>query len=120
MRGESEWTPGEREVIAAFVSQLNDCPFCVGVHSGIADRRDAGPSDPIGWWRPGEAPAHLAAIFGLFDKVTLTGDNVGREDIERTCAAGLSNAAITDAAVHLLLLQCHQPEGQRVRLSSGY
>jgi hypothetical protein len=27
MRGESEWTPGERELFAAFVSSLNRCPF---------------------------------------------------------------------------------------------
>jgi uncharacterized peroxidase-related enzyme len=97
MRGRSEWTPGEREVIAAFVSQLNDCPFCVGVHAGIADRRDAGPSDPIAWWRHGKAPAHLAAIFGMLEKVTLTPDNVGPDDMTRAREAGLSHAAITDA-----------------------
>lgn len=27
MRGESEWTPGERELFAAFASLLNQCPF---------------------------------------------------------------------------------------------
>jgi hypothetical protein len=27
MRGESDWTPGERELFAAFVSSLNQCPF---------------------------------------------------------------------------------------------
>jgi hypothetical protein len=27
MRGESEWTPGERELFAAFTSLLNQCPF---------------------------------------------------------------------------------------------
>ena len=27
MRGESEWTAGERELFAAFVSALNQCPF---------------------------------------------------------------------------------------------
>ena len=27
MRGESEWTPGERELIATFVSAQNQCPF---------------------------------------------------------------------------------------------
>lgn len=25
--GESEWTPGDRELFAAFVSGLNQCPF---------------------------------------------------------------------------------------------
>jgi hypothetical protein len=27
MRGPSEWSPGERELFAAFVSALNQCPF---------------------------------------------------------------------------------------------
>jgi len=27
LRGESEWTPGERELFAAWVSALNQCPF---------------------------------------------------------------------------------------------
>ena len=27
MRGESDWTPGDRELFAAFVSSLNQCPF---------------------------------------------------------------------------------------------
>jgi len=27
MRGPSEWTVGERELFAAFVSALNQCPF---------------------------------------------------------------------------------------------
>ena len=27
MRGRSEWTPGEREVMAGVVSSVNQCPF---------------------------------------------------------------------------------------------
>jgi len=27
MRGPSEWSVGERELFAAFVSRVNDCPF---------------------------------------------------------------------------------------------
>jgi hypothetical protein len=27
MRGESDWSTGERELFAAFVSSLNQCPF---------------------------------------------------------------------------------------------
>ena len=27
MRGESDWSAGERELFAAFVSHLNQCPF---------------------------------------------------------------------------------------------
>ena len=27
MRGDSHWSPGERELFAAFTSKLNQCPF---------------------------------------------------------------------------------------------
>jgi hypothetical protein len=27
MRGDSDWTPGERELFAGYVSSLNQCPF---------------------------------------------------------------------------------------------
>ena len=36
MRGESPFSPAERELIAAYVSGLNDCSYCRDVHSQIA------------------------------------------------------------------------------------
>jgi uncharacterized peroxidase-related enzyme len=36
MRGPSPFTPGERELIAAYVSGLNGCRFCFNVHSRVA------------------------------------------------------------------------------------
>jgi len=36
MRGPSALTPGERELIAAFVSGANSCRYCYGAHSRVA------------------------------------------------------------------------------------
>src|SRR5262249_53490648 len=36
MRGPSPLTPGERELIAAFVSGVNSCRYCHGTHSLVA------------------------------------------------------------------------------------
>src|SRR5215472_17642509 len=36
MRGPSPLTPGERELIAAYVSGVNRCRYCYGAHSVIA------------------------------------------------------------------------------------
>jgi hypothetical protein len=36
LRGPSDWSPAERELLAAFVSRLNTCRFCVGIHTGTA------------------------------------------------------------------------------------
>lgn len=37
MRGESPLTVGERELIAAYVSGLNSCSYCHGVHTATAE-----------------------------------------------------------------------------------
>jgi AhpD family alkylhydroperoxidase len=36
MRGPSEWSIGERELMAAMVAKWNSCPFCVGAHGAVA------------------------------------------------------------------------------------
>ena len=36
MRGPSAWPVAERELMAAYVSQLNACPFCIGAHTATA------------------------------------------------------------------------------------
>jgi uncharacterized peroxidase-related enzyme len=36
MRGPSAWSVGDRELMAAFVSQMNACAFCVGAHKATA------------------------------------------------------------------------------------
>lgn len=38
MRGPSAWSVGDRELMAAFVSKVNDCEFCIKAHSAIADK----------------------------------------------------------------------------------
>ena len=61
MRGPSEWSIGERELMAAMVAKWNSCPFCVGAHGAVAaktmerplveavlaDFRSAPISDPL-------------------------------------------------------------------------
>ena len=36
MRGPSTWSVGDRELMAAYVSKVNSCPFCVAAHSATA------------------------------------------------------------------------------------
>lgn len=38
LRGASEWTVGERELFAAWVSRTNDCRFCLTSHRVVAER----------------------------------------------------------------------------------
>jgi AhpD family alkylhydroperoxidase len=36
MRGQSDWSVGDRELMAAYVSKINECPFCVSAHSATS------------------------------------------------------------------------------------
>jgi uncharacterized peroxidase-related enzyme len=36
MRGLSDWSVAERELMAAYISRINDCPFCIGAHTATA------------------------------------------------------------------------------------
>jgi uncharacterized peroxidase-related enzyme len=99
MRGESEWSPGERELFAAFTSRLNTCRYCVGIHVGTAALAfDAAiTAERLDNWREAGFAPKVAATLGLLEKVTLTPDDVSADDIERVAAAGVSEAAIVDA-----------------------
>src|SRR6266705_6433306 len=38
MRGPSAWSVGDRELMAAFVSKINACAFCIAAHTATAAR----------------------------------------------------------------------------------
>src|SRR5258706_2622381 len=38
LRGPSDWTVGERELFAAWVSLKNNCRFCTAAHTAVAAR----------------------------------------------------------------------------------
>jgi uncharacterized peroxidase-related enzyme len=38
MRGASRWSVGDRELMAAFVSQVNECEYCIKAHTAVAAR----------------------------------------------------------------------------------
>src|SRR5437764_15052241 len=57
MRGPSAWSVGDRELMAAYVSQVNECAFCIGAHSATARRAyQDGPEVPGGLAGLGSAP----------------------------------------------------------------
>src|SRR5665213_219448 len=36
MRGPSLWSVGDRELMAAYISRINECTFCVKAHSAVS------------------------------------------------------------------------------------
>jgi uncharacterized peroxidase-related enzyme len=99
MRGPSDWSPGERELFAAFVSRLNTCRFCVGIHTNTT-RLTLDPSltqEKLDHWREAGFAPRIAATLALLEKTTLFPDDVSAEDIDRLRAEGVSENAIVDA-----------------------
>lgn len=95
LRGPSSWTTGERELLAAVVSEANSCSFCVGTHSAIADR--ALPAPAFAGWRDGSAGPEVTAAAHFLVKLSKAPDQVGPEDVARTRAAGVSDGALAEA-----------------------
>jgi uncharacterized peroxidase-related enzyme len=99
MRGPSEWSVAERELMAAMVARWNSCPFCVGAHRAIAvlgmdkavveaclaDHRTAPISEP------------LRATLSFVEAMTLRPDELGSA-VPTALAAGVTRQQLTDAA----------------------
>jgi uncharacterized peroxidase-related enzyme len=94
LRGQSYWTPAEREYIAAYTSRLNDCPFCARIHTETTRVESRGQLDAND---PAAGRPELSAVLPLVEKVTRSPDEIGRADIDAVRAAGVPDDAIVDA-----------------------
>jgi uncharacterized peroxidase-related enzyme len=99
MRGRSTWSVGDRELMAAYVSKVNDSPWCVSAHTATAtqayqDRERVAAvladldSAPI--------EEGLRATLGLLGKLTSEG-TLSADDIRAVLSAGVSHQQIEDA-----------------------
>jgi uncharacterized peroxidase-related enzyme len=99
MRGHSAWTPGERELFGAFISRLNTCRYCAGIHIGAATLihdHDLTP-ERLDRWQDGTFSPRVTAALALLEKATLAPDTLGPADITQLRSAGVSDDAIADA-----------------------
>ncbi|GAA5172398.1 hypothetical protein GCM10023321_72170 [Pseudonocardia eucalypti] len=99
MRGPSDWSVGDRELMAAYVSKVNGSAFCVGAHTATASRayRD-GPLVTAVLADLESAPITepLRATLRMLGKLTREG-RVGAEDMREVLAAGTSPQQVRDA-----------------------
>ncbi len=102
MRAPSPLTAAERELIAAFVSGLNDCDYCHGVHSATAAAFGVPPdvltaaiadldSAPVG--------DRMKALLRYLAKLTRTPAKVTARDAGAVFAAGWDDRALHDAVL---------------------
>ena len=99
MRGPSAWSVGDRELMAAYVSKVNDSAFCIGAHSATAGQayQDGAKvqavladldSAPIG--------DGLRATLRMLGTLTREG-KVGAGDMRQVLSAGVSRQQAEDA-----------------------
>jgi len=99
MRGPSAWSVGDRELMAAYVSTVNESAFCVGAHTATATQAYGdGPRVAAVLADLESAPIEepLRATLRMLGKLTREG-TVGAEDMRQVLAAGVSPQQVEDA-----------------------
>jgi uncharacterized peroxidase-related enzyme len=103
LRGPSTLTRGERELIAAYVSALNDCLYCASSHSACAAAQLPGGMAVVEQVRadPGAAPvpAKLKALLEIAAAVRGNGHAVTAEHIAHARATGATDVEIHDTVL---------------------
>jgi AhpD family alkylhydroperoxidase len=99
MRGPSDWSVGDRELMAAYVSQVNESAFCVGAHTATASRAyQDGPRVAAVLADLESAPIEqpLRATLRMLGKLTREG-KLSAEDMREVLSAGVSPQQVEDA-----------------------
>lgn len=103
LRGPSPLTPGEREMIAAYVSSRNDCFFCSHSHAAAARHLLGDQAALVDQVREDvqHAPVSdkMKALLTIAGKVQQGGRHVTEDDIARARAAGAGDRDIHDTVL---------------------
>jgi len=99
MRGPSAWSVGDRELMAAYVSQANESAFCISAHTATA--RQAYQDEPkvaavLADLESAPVEDGLRATLRMLGKLTREG-KVGAGDMREVLSAGVSRQQVEDA-----------------------
>ena len=99
MRGPSDWSVADRELMAAFVSKVNNTEFCIAAHtatSALAYKDGAKVSAALADLETAPLTEPLRSTLRMLGKLTRE-DNVDADDMSTVLAAGVSEQQIKDA-----------------------
>ena len=99
MRGPSDWSVGDRELMAAYVSKVNDTAFCIAAHTATARRAyQDGPKVAAVLTDLETAPIEepLRATLRMLGKLTDEA-TISAEDMREVLAAGVTARQVEDA-----------------------
>lgn len=99
MRGPSAWSVADRELMAAFVSKVNECAFCIGAHTATAEQAyldSAKVQAVLADVESAPIEEGLRATLRMLGKLTREG-TVGVEDMREVLSAGVTPRQVEDA-----------------------
>lgn len=103
LRSENSLTRGERELIATYVSSLNDCFFCQNAHGGIAQHYlqcDMNFIDQVKIdFQSTSISDKLKALLSIAASVQRGGKNVTTEQVEKAKSLGATDREIHDTVL---------------------
>jgi uncharacterized peroxidase-related enzyme len=100
LRGNSPFTAGERELIAAYVSGLNNCNYCRAVHSQTAVALGINPqvmANAISNPQNADVDGRMRPVLAFVHKLTLSLAEIAGVDVDPIFAAGWDDRALHDA-----------------------
>jgi uncharacterized peroxidase-related enzyme len=102
MRRPSPFTEGERELIAAYVSGVNACGYCHGVHAKTAEAFGVAPGlleAALADLDSAPVDEKLRPVLRYVGKLTTTPSKMTTADAEAVYAAGWDERALYDAVL---------------------
>jgi uncharacterized peroxidase-related enzyme len=132
LRDPNSLTPGERELIATYVSSRNNCHYCQSIHGAIAAAHLGGNEEIVACvkedFRSAPVTTKLKALLNIAGKVQQDGKKVTEQDIELARTEGATDLEIHDTVLiaaafcmynryvdGLATVQPHDPELYRQR-----
>jgi uncharacterized peroxidase-related enzyme len=102
LRGEHTLSPGERELIATYVSSANDCRYCHSIHGAIAARHlgdEQLVADVKCDFEHANVSEKMKALLAIAGKAAIGGKHVTTDDIARARANGATDLEIHDTVL---------------------
>lgn len=100
MRGKSPLSHAEKEIIAAFVSGLNECNFCYGSHKAVAENFGVTPDILEALLvdiDSADISQRMKPLLHYVKKLTLTPSKLAQADVDQVLQAGWREQALYDA-----------------------
>ncbi|HVU77515.1 MAG TPA: peroxidase-related enzyme [Gaiellaceae bacterium] len=103
LRAENSLSRGERELIASYVSSLNECRYCHTSHGSYAAAQLEGGAELVEHVKrdldSAPVPAKLRALLRIAGKVQTGGRSVTDADVEAARAEGATDVEIHDTVL---------------------